>query len=524
MFRACKLCVRSSAARRALGWLWWLGFAATALGGCASLSEAKRSDAAPLANQGQDQGAVGAATSPLAGAAASGSLTEDAAACPQARALDARAIAQEAACLLARYVRIDTSNPPGNELAAARFLKAQLEREGIPVSLVEPAPGRANLSARLSFARGKAIALAHHMDVVPADSTEWSVAPFGGVVRDGQLWGRGALDDKAAGVLSLLTMLLAKRLGIQLPYDLVLLALADEEAGGGLGARYLTSEQPQWLEDIAFVMNEGGGIIDLGDGRVVYQVEVAQKAPLWLRLVARGHSGHGAAPTDDMATAHLARALARLADHSFAIEVLPQVQDLFAHKASSLPEPLREGARDLRAALARPEFRQAFMREPHQAALVQNTLAISMLHGSDKENVIPGEASAVLDMRLLPGQAVPAVIAEVTQVVADPAIEVETLLSWTAHSSPRDSALFHAIEARAHERDPGAQVLANVIGGFTDCNAFRARGITCYGFMPMRLSPDAFSGIHGRDEHVRLDALGETVIAWLELLRMVPAP
>jgi acetylornithine deacetylase/succinyl-diaminopimelate desuccinylase-like protein len=271
-------------------------------------------------------------------------------------------------------------------------------------------------------------------------------------------------------------------------------------------------------------MNEGGGILLLPDGRAAYQVEVAQKAPLWLRIVARGPAGHGAAPSAAMATARLSRALARLADYRFPIEVLPQVQELYQHKAASLPEPLQQGARDLKVALEHPAYREAFMREPHHAALVHNTLAITMLRGSDKENVIPGEASAVLDLRLLPGQAAPTVIAEVTRVIADPEVEVETLLSWTAHSTPRDTPLFRAIEAAAQRTDPGAPVLANVIGGFTDCNAFRARGIQCYGFRPLRLAPDAFAGMHGKDERAPLAALGEAVVAWLALLGSLPAP
>jgi acetylornithine deacetylase/succinyl-diaminopimelate desuccinylase-like protein len=449
--------------------------------------------------------------------------TSQGAACPPAQQLDAAQLEQEAVCLLRQYVQIDTSNPPGNELAAAAFLRGLLEREGIPVTVVESAPGRGNLLARWPNTAKPLIALAHHMDVVPAVASAWSVPPFAATLRDGMLWGRGALDDKAGGIVSLLTLLMAKRLGIELPYDTMFLALADEEAGGGVGARDLLAKHPELVRDVKYVMNEGGGIMELPDTHVLYQIEVAQKAPLWLRLTARGPAGHGSAPSANTATARLVRALARLADHNFPIEVLPEVQALYARKAPSLAAPLREGARDLRKALARADFRAAFLHDAHHAALVRNTLAISMLHGSDKENVIPGEASAVLDMRLLPGQDASKVQAEIVKLIADPAIEVQTLLSWTAHSSARDTPLFRAIEARAQTRDPGAQVLANVIGGFTDCNAFRAHGITCYGFMPLRLAPDAFAGIHGNDERIRTSTLGEAVIAWLELLRSVDA-
>jgi acetylornithine deacetylase/succinyl-diaminopimelate desuccinylase-like protein len=482
--------------------------------GCASATNGSRLGAPPAPPPG-------ALVRPDTPAAADGG-TAHVTTCPAARSLDAKELEREALCLLKQYVQIDTSNPPGNELLAAQFLQGLLEREGIAAMLVPSAPGRANLIARLSTQAASpqpALALAHHMDVVPAVASAWSVPPFAAEERDGMLWGRGALDDKAGGILSLLTMFMVKRLGIALPYDLVFLALADEEAGGGAGARYLTAQHPELLRDIGYVLNEGGGIMELPDGHALYQVEVAQKAPLWLRLVARGPAGHGSAPSANTATARLVRALARLADHTFPVHVLPEVQALYARKAPSLPAPLRDGARDLRAALNKPAFREDFLRDAHHAALVRNTLAISVLRGSDKENVIPGEASAVLDMRLLPGQEAETVRAEVIKVIADAGIEVETLLSWTAHSSPSDTPLFRAIAAQAAARDPGAPVLANVIGGFTDCNAFRAHGITCYGFMPLRLAPDAFAGIHGNDERVRISILGEAVVSWLELLR-----
>jgi acetylornithine deacetylase/succinyl-diaminopimelate desuccinylase-like protein len=360
--------------------------------------------------------------------------------------------------------------------------------------------------------------LMHHMDVVPAAAGEWSVPPFAGVMRDGQVWGRGAIDNKGGGVLALMTMLLAKRLSTPLPRDLVFLAAADEEAGGAQGARFLTQQHMELFAGVDFVMTEGGAVVQVGEGRVVYSVELAQKAPLWLRLTARGRSGHGASPTPDAAPLVLVRALSRLAQYHFPIVVLPEVQALYAGKAAALPEPQRAAYIDLRKSLARPAFREQFMKEPRDAALVQNTLSITMLEGSNKENVVPAEASAVLDMRLLPGQTADAVTREVVRVMAEPAIEVTPILSWQAYASPQDTPLFHAIEARARVRDPGAPVTANVIGGFTDCNAFRAKGITCYGFLPLRIRPDAFEQIHGKDERMPVDALSAGVVEMHALL------
>jgi acetylornithine deacetylase/succinyl-diaminopimelate desuccinylase-like protein len=361
------------------------------------------------------------------------------------------------------------------------------------------------------------------MDVVPATASEWSVPPFEAVARDGYLWGRGSLDNKAGGIIDVLALAVAKRLGAPPPRELLLLAFADEEAGSGQGSRWLVEQHPELLQNVEYALVEGGAIVKVGEGRVAYSVELAQKAPLWLRLTARGESGHGSTPSPAAATARLSRALGKLADYHFPIVVLPEVQALYASKAMTLPEPLREGAKDLASALKKPAFRDAFMADAHHAALVQNTLAITMLRGSDKETVIAGEASAVLDLRILPGQDARAVTAEIARVIGDASIEVEPLLSWQAQRSPRDTALFRAIEAYAQAHDPGAPVLANVIGGFTDCNALRAHGITCYGFLPMRIAPDAFAGIHGKDERVEIAALGPAVIELHALLSSLPA-
>jgi acetylornithine deacetylase/succinyl-diaminopimelate desuccinylase-like protein len=430
--------------------------------------------------------------------------------CPRALALDPAQLAQEASCLLAEYVRIDTTNPPGNELAAAQFLQRVLAREGITTLLVESAAGRANLIARVEGQSDKALALLHHMDVVPATASEWSVPPFSAIERDGYLWGRGSLDNKGGGIVHLMTMLMAKRLGTALPRDLVLLAVADEEAGGAQGARFMLEHHAALYQGIEFVLNEGGAIVEPSAGQLVYSVELAQKAPLWVRLTARGRSGHGAQPNPQSSVAKLVRALARLQAHAFPIVVRPEVQVLFAAKAATLPEPLREGARDLTKALKRPAFRDAFLKDASNHALVSNTLSITMLSGSDKENVVPPEASAVLDMRLLPGQEPNTVLEELKRIMAEPEIELTTLLSWQAHASPKDTALFRAIEA--HAAAEKAPVIPNVVGGFTDCNAFRARGITCYGFTPIRLQPEAFGRIHGKDERIHIAALGQAIV------------
>lgn len=436
--------------------------------------------------------------------------------CPRATSFETDLVAREVECLLQRYIQIDTTNPPGHEIAAARFLAQVLADEGIESEVAESAPGRGNLMARLHATNGPAgaapaLMLVHHTDVVPAEASDWSVPPFAGVTRDGYVWGRGSLDNKGMGIAHLVACLMLKRLGVPLDRDVVFLAVADEESGGEYGARWLLQHEPDWFRGIGYALNEGGAIIDAGQGHAMYSVELAQKAPLWLRVTAHGTSGHGSAPEPNTAAAVLVRALARLAAYQFPTLVIPEVQAMFQARAQALSEAKRAPFRDLAASLKQPKFRDEFMQNPRDAALVHNTLAITQLTGSAKENVISGQASAVLDMRLLPGQNVDAVLADVRRVMAEPSLQIEPLLSWAAQRSPRDTPLFAAIEALAKTRDPGAPVMANVIGGFTDCNAFRAANIVCYGFHPMRLNLTDLHGIHGKDEKIQLTALAESV-------------
>lgn len=446
-------------------------------------------------------------------APASVAPTGGATTCPRALALDLQAIGAEVSCLLSRYVQLDTSNPPGNESLGAGFVSSYLAAEGIAAQIIESAPGRANVIARLpGKSRGQALLLVHHMDVVPATASEWSVPPFSGQLQDGYVYGRGSLDNKGGGVVELVALALAKRLGFVPEHDVVLLGVADEESGGTWGARWLTERRPELFADVSAVLNEGGGILQRAAGPAVYGVELAQKAPLWLRVTASGRSGHGSSPASSTATTLLVRALARLTQHEFPIEVLPEVAAVFRARADGLPEPQRSRYRELRASLRDAAFREQFLKEPRDAALVRNTLAITMLAASPKENVISESASAVLDLRLLPGQDPVRVQREVEAALGEPSLRVEPILSWRAYSSPRDTPLFSAIERLARQRDPGAPVTASVIGGFTDCNAFRAKGITCYGFLPVRLDPAELGRVHGEDERANVEALARAVV------------
>lgn len=445
--------------------------------------------------------------------------------CPRAMSMAPAAIEAEAVCLIRQYVQIDTTNPPGNELAAAQFLAALLAREGITATLFESAPGRANLYARL---RGdgshKAIMLVHHMDVVPAKPDEWSVPPFAGVLRDGYVWGRGTLDNKGPGIMEFLSFVMLKRLALPLTRDVVLLAVADEEQGGGMGARAMVADHFELLKDVEFALNEGGAMLKFEDGHTLNAIEFAQKVPLWLKLTARGPAGHASMPKPEAATHRLVRALARLEQFQFPLTVVPEVQRVFAGRADNMPAAQAAAYRDLSKSLAEPAFRDKFLQDPHNAVMVRNSLAITMLSGSSKENVYPAQASAVLDLRLLPGQDPQAVVAEVKRVMQEPDVVIETLLSSSAHSSSLDTVMFAAITALIQRHQPGAQVTPHFIAGFTDCNTFRAKGIACYGFMPMHLPMTEVDRVHGRDERIAVQDLVQSTLLLHELVSDVAGP
>jgi acetylornithine deacetylase/succinyl-diaminopimelate desuccinylase-like protein len=414
-----------------------------------------------------------------------------------------RALEHEAVDLLSRYLQIDTINPPGNEIRGAQFFRKLFEAEGIPVRVIESAPGRGNVIARLRGDGTKpAVVLMHHIDVVPADARYWTVDPLGGEVRDGYVWGRGALDTKALGIMHAMAMIAFARQGIPLSADVVFLAVADEEAGGRMGAGFLVEQHFDLFEGAGVVLNEGGFISAEGGKVLFYGVEVAQKLPLWLRLKAKGTPGHGSMPRRDSAANRLIRALDRIIAWETPLHVVPEVQSFHAATAHLMEGSRREKFRDLGTALEDPAFAAEYTAGLRQNAMVRNTLSLTALTGSNKTNVISPEATAELDVRLLPDQTPDAFLRELERVIDDPSIEIETLLSFEPSSSPSDHELFTILEALAAQYDPGAVVTTPLSVGFTDCHYFRERGIPCYGFAPFHVGRDDFTRFHGNDERL----------------------
>jgi acetylornithine deacetylase/succinyl-diaminopimelate desuccinylase-like protein len=434
--------------------------------------------------------------------------------------IDWTAVERQATELLSASIRINTTNPPGNETAAARFLAERFKRAGIDAQVFESEPGRGSVLARLKgTGGGRPIILLNHLDVVPADASQWEVPPFAAQQRDGYVYGRGALDCKGVGTVDAMAMLLLKRQGIKLKRDVIFLGTAGEETGGTLGAGWMVEHHFDQFRDAEFVLNEGGEIGVSEQGKRVYEVAVSEKTPCWLRLTTTGPAGHGAAPPQQTAVTRLVRALEHIHEYQPDVRVAPEVATYYAALAD-----LQEGARrtqykDLGAALADADFRLAFLGNPHDAALVRNTITPTVLRGSPKVNVIPPTASAELDGRLLPGEDPARFVEKIKEVIADPDVKVEVMLNFPPSSSPIDTPLYAAIRALA-SRD-GAPVVPSVLAGFTDSHYFRDKGITSYGFVPFVLTEEEGRREHGANERLSTENLREGTRRLLELLQSV---
>jgi acetylornithine deacetylase/succinyl-diaminopimelate desuccinylase-like protein len=431
------------------------------------------------------------------------------------------ALGDETVELLRRYLQIDTTNPPGNEIAGARFLAEVLTREGIESETIEAAPGRASLRARL---RGDGslggIVLHHHIDVVYADRRYWTVDPFGGVIADGYLYGRGAIDMKSTGILHLAALLALKRARVPLKRDLVFLATADEEAGSEFGAQFIADRRPDWLAGSEYAISEIGLIqTHAGLRAPLASIVISEKTGLPLTLTARGEPGHGSMPWPDTAPNRLIRALDRLLAAERQPRVLPEVQEFFSRMTTVLPAEEAAGYEDLEVSLRDEGFRRRFYENRQYAAMVRTTFAVTMLRGSAKSNVIPPEATAQIDCRMLAGDD-PNEIAEwVRRAVADPNVEVQIARDpKIPNLSPPDTELYKAMADTLRRRAPGAVVAPMILVAFTDNWVFRRCGLHGYGFSPFILEEDELQKIHGNDERISLENVREGVRAHVELL------
>jgi len=445
------------------------------------------------------------------------------AAAPAAGDVDWHKVGDETADVLSDVLRIDTQNPPGGETAAANALARKLEAAGIESEVFESAPGRGNLYARLpGTGAGRPIILLAHLDVVPADGRGWRLPPFAGVREHGYVYGRGALDAKGIAAIELMTVVTVARSRQPLDRDVILLATADEEAGGKAGAGWIVKHRPELLANAEYLLTEGDHIHVRAGGRKVVQVAVAEKTPCWVKLTAHGDAGHAAVPPPQTAVTRLVRALDKLRRYRTAVKLVRPVEAYFAALAPLEKDPLRGKLADLGESLQDPIFFAEFTRNPRQNALIRNTITPTVLQGSTKTNVIPEQATAELDCRLLPGERPADFIVLLREVIADDNVRVESVLSFPASSSDADSGFMNAVRKLAAAEFPGSPVVPSVIPGFTDSHYFRDHGIDSYGFVPFVLGEDDEKTVHGVNERVSIENLRDGVRRLVTLLRSLP--
>ena len=436
-------------------------------------------------------------------------------------AADVKEFAQQAVPRLSGYLQIDTTNPPGNESRGVAFLARILDEAGIEYETAESAPGRGNLWARLPATTGRkqpGVVLLHHIDVVPANRAYWSFDPLSGEVKDGWIYGRGAIDTKGLGIIHLQAFLALHDSRLPRNRDVWFVATADEEAGGFFGAGWLIEAHPEIFEDVGYVLNEGGSGRIFGDTTVV-MVEVTQKVPLWLRLTARGRPGHGSAPLVETSVTRMVRALKRISETEFPVRVLQPVADMFEGIAPFQDEQDRQQFANIRHSHPDEDYLfQLKLRNPGAHALLRNTCSITRMEGSSKINVIPAEVHAELDCRLLPDQDPEEFLAELKTIINDREISIERIMGFTPAVSKTSTPLFDAIRELSDEH-LGAQVVPTVAGGFTDSHFFRDLGITSYGYSPFAFTVQEFAGVHGNDERVSVDNVVNGVQIFYGLLQ-----
>ena len=426
--------------------------------------------------------------------------------------------AQQAAQRLSEFIQIDTVNPPGNESRGVDFIAGIFDDAGIAYETVESAPGRGNIWARISGGDEPALVLINHIDVVPADLRYWSFNPYGGEIRDGHVYGRGALDMKGLAIVQLQAFLALHASGRTPNRDILFIATADEEAGGAFGAGWLVENRPELFADVGFLLNEGGGGTLIGDD-TVFSVELTQKVPLWLRLVAHGNPGHGSTPQVETAVTRILRAGDRLAETRFPARVVPAVQAMFEGMAPYQPEAVRGRYADISNAVKDAEFMNYLqLTNPGHHALLRNTCSLTRLEGSNKINVVPTEASLELDCRLLPDQNPEEFMEELALIINDPNVEIIKLMGFSPAVTSSDNPLYRDIEAVYAEHFPGSWVVPGVTTGFTDSHFFRDLGIASFGFGPFVIPPADRRGVHGNNERVSVANMEKGTLVMIDLL------
>ena len=405
-------------------------------------------------------------------------------------------------------IRIDTTNPPGNETAAAQYIAAVLREEGMESQTLEAAPGRGSIITRL-HGDGSAgpLLLMSHLDVVPAEAAEWDHPPFAAEVADGYVWGRGSCDTKDLTAAQLAILLTLKREGVPLKRDIILAATADEEAGADNGMTWLA--QNHWpLLECEYAINEGGGNGVEIAGRHFYTCQTGEKGVSWIKLTTRGTAGHGSMPREDNAVARLCTVVSQLAHAQLPQHITQTVERMARGIADTLGLP-----ESLLSALFDPQ-REAYVLEQMSQypelvatlkATLHNTVSPTILQAGQKANVIPGQASATVDGRIVPGETHESFLQELRPYIGED-VEVEFIQRSMPYESEPASPLFDLMGQVLQQRDPGCILAPYIVPGATDGRILARRGVKVYGFAPTQAEPGwpALEMAHARNERISL--------------------
>ncbi len=415
---------------------------------------------------------------------------------------------------LKALVALDTSNPPGNEILAAQYLKAELAQDGVASEIFTSTGTRASLVARLKGdGSRRPLVLMCHEDVVPADPKEWDTPPFSPVEKDGYLYGRGAADIKSMCAVETAILAWLKRSGARLSRDVIFFAEADEEAGNrDRHIDWLMGRHPEIFAGAEFGINEGGNTVWSKGQPAEVRVQASEKEYLDLTVTARGRAGHASVPRADNAVAALARAISRVVERRSPARVDAVVRGFFERQKTSADAALAAALADVLASAPGPDLDRAADRlatlDPEFGAMLRDTVTPTIVKGGYKANVIPAEAQATFNARLLPGRAPAGLVAELDAVIDDPNVEIkyEEPPLGPIPAMPVDTALYRAAEQSARELAPQAKVMPFMAAWSTDSQYLRSRGIVTYGIDPPLTEEDG-ERVHGRNERLDLAAL-----------------
>lgn len=436
---------------------------------------------------------------------------------PAASQADLGQLADEAQGWLADLIRINTTNPPGNEAVAAKYIAAILEKEGIPSEVLEVLPGRSIVVARLQSGAmpnpADALLLLAHLDVVGVDAKKWSVDPFGAAIKDGYLYGRGAIDDKGMVIANLASLIALKRNGVHLGRDVIFVADDDEEQGGAASIK--TVIEKYWDKiACAYALNEGGRVM-VQDGKVQYVgIQASEKISYNITVIATGTSGHGSVPRPDNAVVHLSAAIARIGAYQAPPEPITITLRYFEQLSKIEDDETGKWMR----ALEQPERLELAVKHlgdasPVWNSMLRDTIAPTMLRAGVRVNVVPSEATANLNVRLLPGHSIQDIIAALTKLVNDKQIRFELAPDSGENAPPSDlnSPLYQAIERVAPQDFPGAIVLPFLSTGATDSAELRLHKVQAYGLLPFPLAETDDLRMHADDERIPLESFRKGV-------------